>query len=240
MEVNHKIDFREIPFHKDDLDELLQLKIDFAFQPIFKAVDLKLSGYEALMRPMGATPLELIAEYEKKGKLFVIELATYFGAALAYRKRGYTEDLCINSFPSEYLNEGQQRLYYECFPEMVGRVIVEIVEYTELDMAKWEEKKADIERHRMRLSLDDFNTGTNDMHALDFFKPQYVKLDRSLISNIQNEKKRQVWIQEMVQLFHQRGISVIAEGIETDGELQYIKEHTQVDYLQGYYLGMPI
>lgn len=234
------IDFSVVPFHEDDLAELKKIEIDFAFQPIFEAGNLKLYGYEALMRPKGKSPLELIAEYEKIGKLFVIEMATCFGSALAYKSRGYTEELCINSFPSEYLNDGQARLYRECFPDMRGKVVIEIVEYTEFDAVKWKEKKVDIERHNMRLSLDDFTTGQNNMAALEFFMPHYAKLDRSLITNVNTDTSKQKKVIELIKVFHDRGIKVIAEGIETKEEMNYLQEHTEVDYFQGYYLGMPM
>ena len=233
------IDFRELPFHEDDLNELLKLNIDFVFQPIFDSVNLSLSGYEALMRPVGKSPLELIEEYAKMDKLFVIELATCFGATMAYKKRGYTEDLCINSFPSEYMNEGQSQLYHECFPELVGKIVVEMVEYTELNKSKWSEKRADIEKHHTRVALDDFATGNNDSVAVDYFKPEYVKLDRSLITDIQLSEDKQKEVERLVKIFHEKGIKVIAEGIENEGEIDYLRKHTEVDFLQGYYLAMP-
>lgn len=233
------IDFRELPFHEDDLSELVKLDIDFVFQPIFDSVNLTLSGYEALMRPAGKTPLELIEEYSKMGKLFVIELATCFGATMAYKKRGYTEDLCINSFPSEYMNEGQSQLYHECFPDLVGKIVVEMVEYTELNKSKWREKKVDIEKHHTRVSLDDFTTGNNDSTAVDYFKPEYVKLDRSIITDIQTVAEKQKEVARLVKIFHDKGIKVIAEGVETEAEMNYLRNYTEVDFLQGFYLGMP-
>lgn len=233
------INFRELPFHADDLEELVQLKIDFVFQPIFDAKNLELSAYEALMRPCDKSPLELIDEYRKKQKLHVIEIATCFGAAMEYRKRGYTQDMCINSFPSEVLNEGQSKLYYECFPEMVGKIIVEMVEYTELDKCKWGDKKMDIEGHGMRLSLDDYSTGYNDMSAVEYFNPQYVKLDRSLVAGVHEDKERQNRIIQLIEDFHAKGIRIVAEGIETIEELNFFRHKTNVDLLQGYYLGMP-
>lgn len=233
------IDFRELPFQEDDLEELLQLEIDFAFQSIFDAKDLNLSAYEALMRPKGKSPLALIGEYQQRDKLYVIELATCFGAALEYKKRGYTKDICINSFPSEVLNESQSKLYYEFFPEMAGRVVVEIVEYTELSRDKWEDKKADIEQHRMKISLDDYSTGNNDIAAVDVFHPHYVKLDRSLISNIHMEQSKQNRVIGLIKHFHNNNIKVVAEGVETFEELDYMRKYTDVDFFQGYYLGMP-
>lgn len=233
------INFRDLPFHADDLEELLQLKIDFVFQPIFDAKNLELSAYEALMRPYGMSPLELIDKYRKEEKLYVIEIATCFGAAMEYKKRGYTHDMCINSFPSEVLNDGQSKLYYECFPEMIGKIIVEMVEYTELNRCKWGDKKVDIENHGMRLSLDDYSTGNNDMSAVEYFKPHYVKLDRSLVSGVHENKEKQNRILQMVKAFHDKDIRIVAEGIETIEELDFLRYKTDVDLLQGYYLGVP-
>ena len=63
------IDFSELPFNTDDLKELKELDINFVFQPIFDVKNLQVSAVEALMRPKGMTPLELIDEYQKKKKL---------------------------------------------------------------------------------------------------------------------------------------------------------------------------
>ena len=130
------IDFCSLPFGQEDLDALSQLSIDMVFQPIYNSRDLSISGFEALMRPDGKTPMELISEYQAAGKLAVIELASCFGATMEYKKRGYTQTLCINSLPSEVLSKDQFKLYYEMFPEMEGNIVVEIVEYTPLNKHK--------------------------------------------------------------------------------------------------------
>ena len=191
------------------------------------------------MRPKGMSPLELIDEYQKKDKLHVLEIATCFGSTMEYLKRGYTHDICINSFPSEVLNGGQMKLYFDCFPEMEGRIIVEMVEYTELNSHRWNAKKAEISEHDMRLSLDDYSTGNNNMSAVDYFRPQYVKLDRSLITNVHKEKEKQKNVLSLIKKFHKLGIQIVAEGVETLEELEFLRHKTDVDYVQGYYLAMP-
>ena len=233
------IDFCELQFHEDDLEELKQLEVDFVFQPIYDAQNMVISAYEALMRPKGKTPLTLIDEYQQEGKLHVIELATCFGATMEYKKRGYSEDLCLNSFPSEVMNPGQIKLYFDSFPEMDGRLIIEMLEYTELNKYKWEEKKDEISCHDMRVSLDDYSTGNNDISAVDFFLPHYVKFDRSMIVDVDIDKEKQEKINELVEHFHKRGIKVVVEGVETEEQFTYLRTKTQVDYLQGYYLAMP-
>ena len=76
------IDFSELPFQSDDLEELKELDINFVFQPIFDTKNLEIIAVEALMRPNGMTPIELIDEYQKKKKLHVIEIATCFGSTI--------------------------------------------------------------------------------------------------------------------------------------------------------------
>lgn len=233
------IDFRSIPFHEDDINELEQLNIDFVFQPIFDAKNLEVSAYEALMRPCGMSPLDLIDEYQKKDKLHVIEVASCFGSTIEYAKRGYEHAICINSLPSECLNDYQMKLYFDCFPDMEGRIIVEIVEYTQLNKHKWGAKKEEISGRDMRISLDDYSTGNNDMEAVEFFGPHYVKLDRSLISGIHEDEKKQAHVLSLVEELHGKGVQVVAEGIETAQELEFLRHQGQVDYVQGYYLARP-
>ena len=233
------IDFSVLPFKEDDLEELKELDIDFVFQPIFDTKNLEITAVEALMRPKGMTPLELIDEYQKKKKLHVIEIATCFGSTIEYKKRGYDYDICMNSFPSEYLNEGQMGLYFECFPEMEGKIIVEMVEYTELSRRKWSVKKEEISGHDMRLALDDYSTGNNNMYAVEYFSPHYIKFDRSMITDIHKDKDKQDKINELVEEFKEMGIMMIAEGVETEDELNYIRENTSIEYVQGYYLAKP-
>ena len=60
------IDFSELPFQTDDLEELKELDINFVFQPIFDTKNLEIIAVEALMRPNGMTPIELIDVYQKK------------------------------------------------------------------------------------------------------------------------------------------------------------------------------
>ena len=99
---NWMIDFREIPFHDDDLKELMELEIDFAFQPIYDAASLEIAAYEALMRPKGKTPLELIDEYQKKNKLYYFNMICLCFFPLI--RVGTFSDFCMRaSIPALFL-----------------------------------------------------------------------------------------------------------------------------------------
>ena len=77
------------------------------------------------------------------------------------------------------------------------------------------------------------------MSAVTVFSPHFIKLDRSLISNIDRSPEKQKNVSALVEHFHREGTSVVAEGIETKEELDYLRYEVKVDFLQGFYLGKP-
>lgn len=233
------INFREMMLSEDIQNKLDEFEIDFAFQPIFRLKDMYLIGYEALMRPKGKTPLELIDEYSKKGDLHKVELATLFGAWQAYRQRGYDTMLSLNSFPEECMTDEEEKVFHEYFPESQFNMILEILEYTELNTDKWAIKKKQLKKRQVKTALDDFGTGNNkDVSVVEIYDPILIKLDRKLIAGIDTDKELQKKVIEYVQAFHEMNILVLAECVETEEELNYLKS-VGVDFAQGYYLGKP-
>ena len=89
-----------------------------------------------------------------------------------------------------------------------------------------------------RIALDDFGTGNNNMMAVDIFAPHIVKLDRSLITDIENDVDKQEYYYYYRDSFHKRGIKVLAEGIESREEYEFLRDNG-IDLVQGFYLGRP-
>lgn len=234
------INFKEIPM-TEELHKLLDdVQVDYVFQPIFDAKTMEIVAYEALMRPLGMSPLELIEAWKKEHKLHLLELITVFGAFKGYTDRGYDCDIAINSFPEECMTDEEEMILHQCFPGMSNKMIVEILEYTDFNYNKWIMKKNQIKGRNIRTSLDDFGTGSNkDISAVYTFAPTYVKLDRSMIMDIHLDEVKQKKVIEYVNDFHNRGIKVLAEGIEKKEEMEMVIQ-CGVDYLQGYYLGRPM
>lgn len=230
--------YSDLPLSGTVAEQLKNIRINFAFQPIFDKKSMEIVGYEALMRPLESTPLELIEEYRMEGGLHTLELATFFGASKAYYDRGLTGMISINSFPSECFNEEESKLFFQCFPDIAKYMVVEILEYTDLNFDKWVLKRKQIHSNNIKIALDDYGSGNNYMMAVNIFEPNEIKLDRSLISGIYQSRKMQEKFEELVKRFHSKGIQVLAEGIECKEEFDYIMT-TDVDYLQGYYLGIP-
>ncbi len=223
----------------DDIKKVLkQYNVDFVFQPIF-ARQGELVGYEALMRPKDKNIMEFIEEMTELDKLHDLELLTYFGATLAYRQRGYDIMLSINSFPSECFSEAEALEYSLCFRPIKDKLIIEILEYTREQGWTWEMKKKHLDTYRgIEVALDDFGTGTNGEEALDYYRPDMIKVDRTLITDIDKDIDKQTYIHKLIKECAHRAIVVLAEGVETKEEYDFLCE-AGVDYFQGYYLGRP-
>lgn len=232
------IDFSILPLNSDLKKELIKLHIDYAFQPIFYPDGKTIYAREALMRPIDMSVTELIAKYEKEDKLHILEVATLFGVILAYNQRGFKEYVTINSFPSECLTEEEETTFNEYFGETARKGIIEVLEYTVFDLKKWETKREHLRRKNIDIALDDFGTGSNNVLAIDIFAPKIVKLDRSFISNIDVDVSKQEKYFYYIHYMHMRGAKVLAEGVETKEEFEFLADN-DIDYLQGYYFARP-
>ena len=89
-----------------------------------------------------------------------------------------------------------------------------------------------------RIALDDVGTGYNSLQTLIRVKPEFIKLDKSLIRNIDKHPEQQRLVELLLDFAMQVDTSIIAEGIETLSELKYLKD-IGIHMGQGYALGKP-
>jgi len=233
------ISFDHLPLDPDILKALRELSINYVFQPIYLPDGKTVYAWEALMRPTDMTVTELIEEYSKKDKLHVLEVATFFGAMQAYFTRGYEQRVAINSFPSDCMKQEEADVFLEFFGDKIrGRMIIENLEYPYFSPEHWKEKSRSVNHMDNLLAADDYGTGITDLQLIEQMSPHIVKLDRELISGIDHTTEKQEKVKELVNLFHSKGIMVVAEGIEEKEEFEYLVS-LGVDLYQGYYLGRP-
>lgn len=230
--------YDKYPFNPQMKNELKNIRVRYAFQPIFYNDCRTVFAYEALMRPQDTTITELIYEYTVKKKLHILEVATIFGATQAHVLRGFEEPICINSFPSEAFTEEETRIFDSFYGDRKGKAVIEILEYPFIDSSLWKRKRYVLKNVELKIALDDFGTGVNTDEAISYFEPDIIKLDRTLIRYIDKSHEKQENLKIYLESFHKRGIEVLAEGVETAGECEYLVKEG-IDYLQGYYLGMP-
>ncbi len=230
--------FEDLPLPADIKLALKQLAINYVFQGLFLPDGKTIYAREALMRPAGRTVTDLIEEYAAADKLHVLEVATFFGAMQEYQLRGYTEYICLNSFPSECFTPEETKVFADYYGDLSGLGIIEILEYPYFSSYACKMKRGDTSAQRLRIAIDDFGTGINNMDMVEAYNPVIIKLDRSLISGIDHDLKKQRSISALVSYFHNRGMKIVGEGVETKEEFDYLVG-MGIDLFQGYYLQKP-
>ncbi len=231
--------YDHLPLDKDIMTALRELSINYVFQPIFLPDGKTVYAWEALMRPTDVTVTDLIAEYKKRDKLHVLEVATFFGAMQAYFLRGYEEKVAINSFPCDCMKQEEADVFLDYFGDDIrGRMIIENLEYPYFSEEHWKEKNRSVRFMENMLAADDFGTGINTLELIELMSPHVVKLDRELISGIDHIREKQENVKNLVSLFHSKNFLIVAEGIEEKEEFEYLVG-LGIDLFQGYYLARP-
>jgi EAL domain-containing protein (putative c-di-GMP-specific phosphodiesterase class I) len=88
------------------------------------------------------------------------------------------------------------------------------------------------------VAIDDTGAGHSSLRHVMQLRPDYVKLDRSLIQGLNSDPAKRALVSSMVALVRELGSSLVAEGVETAEELAALRE-LEVRYAQGYLLARP-
>jgi EAL domain-containing protein (putative c-di-GMP-specific phosphodiesterase class I) len=89
------------------------------------------------------------------------------------------------------------------------------------------------------IALDDFGTGYSSLSYLRRFPVDYIKIDKSFISDLSTNKDDTVLVSTIIAMSKSLGKKVVAEGVETKEQLQQLTE-LECDYIQGYYFSKPL
>ena len=232
---------------RGELREMIeQENVAYHFQPIFSAVDARPAAYEALMRvnmPSIKSPDVVLRLAAAENSQYQIERITMFKAAESFHH--LLEDdrvskeamLFINSMPDQCLTEDDAQQFHERFSSLQNRIVLEITEdeYLGLDAL---EVKRNYPGFSGYFALDDYGSGYNGEKNLLLLQPRFIKVDVVFIRGIDSNPDRQQLVSSLVTYAHDRGMKVVAEGIETAEELQKVLE-LGVDLFQGYFLARP-
>ena len=96
-----------------------------------------------------------------------------------------------------------------------------------------------LSKHSLQFAMDDFGTGYSSLSYLKKMPVDYLKIDRSFVSDIGTSLDSEAIIKSMLQLGRVLNLAVIAEGVETKEELAFLKKHG-CELIQGYYFHKPM
>ena len=220
--------------------------ISYHFQPIIDAKDGSVFAYEALMRvdlPTLHSPADVLRLAREENCLHEVERITFFCASSAYQalenagKVVPSALLFINSIASQYLTPDELSEYSARYASILPRIVIEITEEEVLDPKALRIKQT-IRGSSGAFALDDYGSGYSNERSLLELSPNYIKIDLSIIRSIDTDANKRQIVSNTVSYAHQRGMKVVAEGLETADEVRTVLS-LGVDLLQGFFLAMP-
>jgi EAL domain-containing protein (putative c-di-GMP-specific phosphodiesterase class I) len=209
------------------------------FQPIARLDTGQVIGAEALARFAAAPvrpPDQWFAEAATVGLGTDLELAAITAAI------GRLDDLPSGAYLS--INASPETACASGLPDAlaaapVERVVLELTEHAQVeDYPRLERALADLRSRGMRLAVDDAGSGYASLQHILSLSPDIIKLDCVLTRGVDTDPARRALASALVGFARDIGALIVAEGVETPGELEVLRE-IGVTHGQGYYLGHP-
>ena len=223
---------------------LRQDGVTFAFQPIVAATTRAVNYYECLLRLREADGSalaagEFIQETERFGFIRLIDRHILDKVLVeAGRNPGVIFGFNISALTTAdrpWLRSLLTRL--RANPQLAHQLVIEITETAALyDIEESARFVNALRRAGCRVALDDFGAGHTSLQHLQSLAVDMVKIDRSFIRDIANNRESQAFLRHLLGLAKGFGFSTIAEGVETAEEAAVL-EGDGVDYLQGHFYG---
>ena len=212
------------------------------FQPIVHASTRARFGYEALLRssdkslPHPGAILDAAERLERiptLGRAVRAQTAKVFATAPAERGAVF-----INLHLLDLMDK-QLTSAFAPLSKIASRVILEITERTSLEgQIDLRYRVAELRELGFRIAIDDLGGGHARMGTFTLLDCDLVKLDMSLVRDVDKQPMKQRLIRSVTDLCREQGIMVIGEGVETDAEAQVLVD-LGCDLLQGYLIARP-
>ena len=224
------------------------------YQPIVALPNLKIAGFEALVRwnhpHKGLVPpAKFIPIAEETGLIIQIDLWVLQQVcqqlAIWQETERYSSDLTISvNFSSKHFIR----------PDLVDKIAAILaqtkiepsqikLEITETTLIDNKVSAADILAKLkvlgVSLSLDDFGTGYSSLSYLQQFPLDVLKIDRCFVRQLDRNSKNATITKALIKIAHQLQLKVIAEGVETEEELAFLSQNS-CDNIQGYFFSPPL
>ena len=227
-------------------------RIEVHFQPVVRISDGSVVGAEALARirtPEGELlqPVEFIDVAEDSG--LIADLGSQV-LTLAFQRVARWSKNANRPF-SMAVNVSARQLADPAFPALVGEALKAnnldpeqvALEFTESALIAanpvTEQVLGQLTELGIRMGLDDFGTGFSSMTYLKRFPINFLKIDRTFVAGLDSNDDDTAIVTGTVALAHSLGLQVVAEGVETEPQLQQLQK-LQCDLAQGFHFSEPV
>lgn len=221
--------------------------VDTHFQPIINLKDGSIFAYEALTRgPKGSpmeSPLMLFGVAEKANLSFELDRLCRKKAIMNSKGLDKSQKVFVNTFPTtmhdpEFKGDVLQQLLSSV--GLVGsNIVFEITERFAIEnYALFQREQAYYSSLGFGLAVDDIGTGYGSLEAIANLKPEYVKVDISIIRDIHQSNVKQELLKAVIDIGRKVRAKILAEGIENQQELDVVRS-LGVDFAQGFHLARP-
>lgn len=219
--------------------------------PFFQSIsdrDGKILKYEALVRIIEFDEGEKRVLYPSEFLDISINSGLYIKIAQEMLEKSLAffinrdEKISLNFLPNDFFNPSIMNALMGAIEKFDSpqKIVVEITEQEGVEnferLAKVVKK---LRAMGVLIAIDDFGSGyANYAHILEL-KPDYIKIDGSLIQNILSDNDSKILVQSIVRFAHELNITTVAEYVENKEIFELLKEYG-VDEFQGYYFGRPM
>jgi diguanylate cyclase (GGDEF)-like protein len=231
---------------RDLVRALAQNEFSSAYQPIVSLATGQIVEFEALLRwthPVrGPVPPDLAIQLAEESGL-IHEIGRLMLARACVDRRGWAAAgspgirVAVNVSAHELMLAGFSERVADILLRTDTDPMMVTLEVTETAFVHDSERAlaavCDLKRLGVRISLDDFGTGYSSLSYLVRFPIDVVKIDRSFVSGLGVDRARERIVEAVVSLAHGLGMTVVAEGVETEVQRAAIEQMTG-DFCQGF------
>ena len=235
-------------------DAIARGEIEVDYQPIHRARDRGLVGYEALVRWRRGTlgtvpPVEFVPVAEERGFIQLIgahvleqALAALDGWRTRYPEAAESLTMSVNLSPLQVRDRAHMELFGKAIASSnvpPARVKIEITESVFVDLtSEIVDSLESLRKVGVQLVLDDFGTGYSSLNHLQALPFDGLKVDRAFVARALEDVRSRNLVRSIASLAAGLSMHSVAEGVETDAQRDFLRE-AGYDYLQGFLFGRP-
>jgi EAL domain-containing protein (putative c-di-GMP-specific phosphodiesterase class I) len=240
MQNHQRLEHQNGPIHTNGD---MGFQFSFAFQPIVDVRNREIISFEALVRgPHGESSASVFAQVPQNELLKFDELCRRKAIFLASRlnipnrlnlnltaQSIYEVDMSITATFQASIQSGipAENIIFEVLESQSLTEQKNLIKYLRL-----------IQEFGFATAIDDFGAGYSGLKLLTEYQPYFIKLDRHLIGNIQDDYVKQRIFSGIRKICDSLCIEIVAEGVETEGEYHWLNE-AGISIFQGYYFARP-